>query len=558
MDRYQFLLSFHFNAILCTIKKHSVILLTGIASIFIVTNITLAQQPNQVWVNRWPTPESPVFASGRSIKADNEQNLYVLSDTGIGFGFLKYSANGSLLFSTHHSPSGFTSGRASYFDVTPSGDVYTTGQVYIDFDYWIYTVKFNKFGVMQWARLFNKDLRDLPNDIKVDNDNNIIIAGGANISTNTFSLLIKYNPSGDTIWTRYFNDQNRGRLDKIFIDNANNIYGVGVCSPIPGKSLIIKYASNGNLLWNQSFTLDIQRANIGWGIYADQNSNVYTIGTQVRPQSEIDTYLLKLKPNGDTAWSRTYPRFGQGNFSLWGPVIHTDDNSIYYTGSYRESTPAGYDIKTLRYDSAGTLNWVQTFNGDPTKLDLPKKIKLDQSGNIYVCGHANYNATGDDLICLKYLPTGVLQWTITYLGIVSNGADDGVDFTFDSNNSIYITGSSRKSISSNDDAITLKYDQIIGINSSDEELPSSFKLFSNYPNPFNGTTIISYSIPLKSYIKIELYNISGQLIKKIVDRSHEVGYYSIALNTENLSSGIYFYKLEAGDFVQTRKMVLVK
>ncbi|MBN1637658.1 MAG: CotH kinase family protein, partial [Ignavibacteriales bacterium] len=88
-----------------------------------------------------------------------------------------------------------------------------------------------------------------------------------------------------------------------------------------------------------------------------------------------------------------------------------------------------------------------------------------------------------------------------------------------------------------------------------EVLPSEFKLEQNYPNPFNPSTVISYQLPVSSLVQIKVYNVLGQEIAKLVNEEKPAGTHHVELNASNLSSGIYFYRIEAGKFVETKKMV---
>jgi len=83
-------------------------------------------------------------------------------------------------------------------------------------------------------------------------------------------------------------------------------------------------------------------------------------------------------------------------------------------------------------------------------------------------------------------------------------------------------------------------------------------LISNYPNPFNSTTKIKYSISQSSFVVIQVYDILGNEIETLVNEEKTSGVYEIVFNAANLSSGIYFYQLKAGNFIQTRKMILLK
>ncbi|HQI42065.1 MAG TPA: T9SS type A sorting domain-containing protein [Ignavibacteriaceae bacterium] len=87
---------------------------------------------------------------------------------------------------------------------------------------------------------------------------------------------------------------------------------------------------------------------------------------------------------------------------------------------------------------------------------------------------------------------------------------------------------------------------------------NSFALFQNYPNPFNPTTTIRFALPVESRVKINIYNSLGQLVETLADKDMKSGYHEISFNASRLASGVYFYKLNSGNFVETRKMLLMK
>jgi hypothetical protein len=108
----------------------------------------------------------------------------------------------------------------------------------------------------------------------------------------------------------------------------------------------------------------------------------------------------------------------------------------------------------------------------------------------------------------------------------------------------------------------LKVAQIELVTSNEEELssnkPQSYELNQNYPNPFNPSTVISYSLPEASDVSLDIYNLTGQLIANIDDGSRHAGTHNINFDAGHLSSGVYIYRLTAGNMVLTKKMTLIK
>jgi N-acetylneuraminic acid mutarotase len=90
------------------------------------------------------------------------------------------------------------------------------------------------------------------------------------------------------------------------------------------------------------------------------------------------------------------------------------------------------------------------------------------------------------------------------------------------------------------------------------DVPKTFLLEQNYPNPFNPSTTIRYQLPVASEVKLEVYDVLGKKVATLVSERQAAGYYQYVWNADGLTSGVYFYRLQAGGFVETKKMMLVK
>jgi hypothetical protein len=89
-------------------------------------------------------------------------------------------------------------------------------------------------------------------------------------------------------------------------------------------------------------------------------------------------------------------------------------------------------------------------------------------------------------------------------------------------------------------------------------IPKEYSLSQNYPNPFNPVTNIKYQLPKDGFVTLKIYDITGREIAKLVNEQKPAGNYTVAFNGSNFASGVYFYRIQAGDFVQVKKMVLIK
>ncbi len=89
-------------------------------------------------------------------------------------------------------------------------------------------------------------------------------------------------------------------------------------------------------------------------------------------------------------------------------------------------------------------------------------------------------------------------------------------------------------------------------------LPGSFMLYNNFPNPFNPTTVIRYQLPVSSVVRLGVYDLLGREVSVLVNDRKDAGIHEVKFDGRGLSSGVYFYRLTAGSYVQTRKFLLVR
>lgn len=109
-----------------------------------------------------------------------------------------------------------------------------------------------------------------------------------------------------------------------------------------------------------------------------------------------------------------------------------------------------------------------------------------------------------------------------------------------------------------DPSLKLKYDPTVDVEDLNSEIISEYFLSSNYPNPFNPTTKIIWQSPVGSWQTLKIYDVLGNEVETLVDEFKSAGKYEVNFNASNLASGIYFYTLRSGDFMQTKKMILLK
>jgi hypothetical protein len=133
------------------------------------------------------------------------------------------------------------------------------------------------------------------------------------------------------------------------------------------------------------------------------------------------------------------------------------------------------------------------------------------------------------------------------LGVNGDGEDDVRDFSVFGNHADL-----------ENSAILEPSEALVSVEMVDNLIPNKFYLSQNFPNPFNPSTKINFSIPEESYVALEVFNALGESVGLLVSQELTIGNYNYDWDASFSPSGIYFYRLQAGDFVETKKMILLK
>lgn len=260
--------------------------------------------------------------------------------------------------------------------------------------------------------------------------------------------------------------------------------------------------------------------------------------------------FVNIKAQVTQDWSARYN--GNANY-IDIPASLAVDNSgnVIVSGCGMIDFNNSNDYITVKYNPSGVQQLVKTYNGPNGSVDEPNAITVDAQGNSYVTG----NSEGDYLT-IRYSPAGAEQWTQRYNG-PSNTTDIGISVVVDAAGKVYVTGASHD-INTQEDFLTIKYTQTIGIQQISNEIPAEFSLHQNYPNPFNPNTVIIFQLTVNSFAELIVYDNLGKEITKLVNEQLQPGTYEVTFDGSNFSSGIYYYRLVTGNFKETKKMILLK
>src|SRR5688572_8824037 len=452
--------------------------------------LNVPAQSNTDWVARYNGPGNKSDVA-REIVLDAQGNIYV---TGTS-----QNKNGSSCIATVKYNNAGVQQWAARYTGTASGDNYPYGLV-TDGDGNVYvtgrstgsgnatdivTIRYNSMGAQQWATRYNGsgNLNDVPGDLKVDAAGKVFVTGAANslhvAGVSPTIVTIAYNADGTEDWVRLYdqlpndgNGANKEEAISLALDGDGNVYVTGSSAGM----VTIKYDGDGQSQWART----IPNAN-GRKVLIDASNNVLVSG--------FGGKIGKYDPEGNLIW--------QANASLsatsfWDMKLD-DGGNVYVTGTYDGISNNHSDYVTAKYSFDGAEQWIKTYNGSSSYIEIARSIALDGSGNVYVTGYTSVNNGtrngGINYGTIKYNNNGVQEWLALYDSPDKNGSH-AFGIVTDADGNVYVTGQSATKATSFDYA-TIKYSQGSSSKSvTTTPLPETADIFHlrNYPNPFSNNT----------------------------------------------------------------------
>jgi len=532
--------------------------------IFIFINILTLPLFSQ-WTSRYNGPGNSIDEAF-AVASDAAGNTYVTgSSTGSGsnldYATVKYNSSGAQQWvARYNGPANFID-IANSVAVDASGNVYVTGLSTGTTSFSDYaTVKYNSAGQEQWVARYNgpSNGTDEAYSVVVDGAGNVYVTGQSLSGTNYDYATVKYNSAGQQQWASRYNGP-QSSIDNaavVRVDISGNVYVTG-SSTGSGSGLdyaTVKYNSAGQEQWASRYNGTNNADDVPSDMAVDASGNVFITGGSSSTNSSNDYVTIKYNSSGQQQWNARYNGTGNDNDVSFGLVVSAAGN-IYVTGSSIGQGSAT-DYATVMYNSAGQQQWATRYNGQNNTSDDASAIAVDASGNAFVTGASNSGGTNLDYLTLKYNISGQQMWEQRYNG-PANGVDAALSVCVDGSGNIIVTGNSQGSGSSSDYA-TIGYSVTTGIEPVSGTIPSSFMLYENYPNPFNPNTKIKFDIPSQAFTSLVVYDITGRSVGTLVNQDLNAGQYVYDFNAAGLSSGVYFFKIQAGNFNDVKKMMLVK
>ncbi|MGB5289742.1 MAG: T9SS type A sorting domain-containing protein, partial [Ignavibacteriaceae bacterium] len=381
-------------------------------------------------------------------------------------------------------------------------------------------MKFDSAGNLIWRNVYETSFdRSYTKKCLVDDNNNIYVLGMGSGTPGYVTKVKKFAPDDSTIWTYYDANGIGAPINfKFTPDNAIVITGRAIFGSINGYA---KIDLNGHHIWSYP---GVSSLTIG-DCEGDDFGNTYLVHGEYVMNG--GTELKKVSPTGSLIWSDVY------NLAGFRVEVGSDNQPVVCGFPNQNSFGSSF----IKVDSNGNLVWSNPDADSTFALMLHARLIMDQQDNIYLAA-----GTLTEMAVCKVNNDGTSAWTITMPGSYAN------DIVLGSDNNVYVVGGN-----------TAKINQGGVTSLSDDKLnPDGFILAQNYPNPFNPSTTISFSIPAAGFTSLKVYDIIGNEVETLLSEEKPVETYEVQFNASNLSSGVYLYKIQAGNSVETKKMVLMK
>lgn len=363
-------------------------------------------------------------------------------------------------------------------------------------------------------------------------------------------------------------------------ENTAYVGDGGDAAGTAGGDAAVSKTTNGGLNWTTIFNTGSGTTGFFNGIVFSRKTPSFGFAESDPPTGAGNPYYVQITTNGGVNWTLTSPPGVPSNASAMNSLVCID-NQFYGFGMnnsaqiYRTTnggTNWGLGVLGLAdvFTSGFAFNDNKLFGIASTSTSFPTIARTTDGGTTW--NPVSLGGTGTStMVSMKWITNSN---TCYYAGAgaaalifksTNSGANwtamtvpgGAVDFTFFD---FVLVGNTATGYAISPSGTVIKLSETVTtIHSENNVIPSDFKLNQNYPNPFNPSTTINFSIPKSEFVTLKIYNILGKEVATVVNQKLEAGSYNELFEApSDLTSGVYFYKLTAGSFTNTKKMTVLK
>ena len=484
--------------------------------LFAFVSYLFPQSTNQLWTTSVTDIEDPVLMD--IVLGSN--SIFI---TGMTYQFpsnafwITFNYNGGKINETK-----FVDNYYNYSDSWSAckglgNSYYSSGAVGVESDSGIITypwvIELSEDADTLWSKSFDLDSEIKRNRLRTANnvictsDSCLVLAYNCtDLALESLSKLIKLDSSGNVIWIKEIQDI----YPRLLIETADKGFiFVGRHSGSGDGVGIYKLNSLGEQIWYNNFTHrendSMESVNAGDVIELPDGSYIISAGISDSRQYQVGrAVVLRYSSDGDMVIKNIIPDEIKDHTTLMPSIVSKNSTEFYWF-----DTKVDNSLRLFLIDIDGNIKWQKNYVSD---FELQAKdIEIMDDGNLIIAyEEKDEESNTRNAIIAK---------------IDSLGNTNGLSI----------------------------------INSCETStLPNQFELMNNFPNPFNPTTNIQFSVPEKMNVRISVYNIQGRQITELTNKEYIAGQYELKFDGSGLASGVYFYRIETDSYINTKKMLLLK
>jgi len=425
------------------------------------------------------------------------------------------------------------------------------------FGYNLRTVRLNSAGGVLWDRAADMGQHEFGRVVLPKADGGFIAAGCAYAYIDDWAyevFLVRVNAVGDTQWCHIYSGVDMVETYTMGMDTVpGGGYALvsitdtdsGGCAPV-----LIRVSEDGDSLWSRTYVRRSSYYDKGVGVVSLSDGFAILGSCCVSYPGSGAFRLIRTNAAGDTLWTRMYlrpdfwgsshepvclARATDGGFILGGDIMVGPDGDR--TG-----------IWLVRTDSLGDTLWTRELSGPGNWIIGGMAVTRDSGFAIVGSGNSNW-------LLAKVDRSGNVRWTKSVeIGDAEISVELGEGVVQTPDGGFVAVGENFAPF-----MIRTAPDTLLPTSSGTvQRAPRTFALRDCYPNPFNSTTRIAFDLPVTSAVTLNVFDINGRTVTTLAQGTYAAGQHTLLFEGSSLASGMYFYRLRAGAFHDTRKMILLR
>jgi hypothetical protein len=620
---------------------------------------------NKVWEANGGTPADDLTYQKSTL--DNSDNLIIVGNTYTtgqeeNVWIVKYDPEGTLLWQYEYNYASNGRDYATNVVTGTNGDIFVTGSIFnaVSNTFDFLTLKLAANGTLLWTATHDaNNFDDVAADIALDNNGNIYVTGGSQVSTTDWNYTtIKYNSSGTLLWSQQYDYANLRDVAVNIEVEGNNVIVTGASANTPQEwdYATVHYDDNGILQNTERTASGITGFDQPMDMVQDDNGFIYITGRGTQNGTNYDIQTVKLSSTLNVEWVVNFD--GEG-FEDGAADLELDAFKNVFIVGLTQNSNLTTDLLVVKYDELGNELWRRTRSSE-TGNAKATAAKVNPDGSIIVTGEVQ-NGTQIDFITLKYDATAALQYidqnhilhfpelgagssvtivptntifsfyqpnhlssqgnndflvlqinevTITYnhqsyVGSgnvinswIRNSASEGYESTINvddlehkwcellsANSQQAVTktylykivgyhaiGTSTANYIPNPTAQwdwwgvsplggnpICPYTLVVNgtITNNDEVVVNNENELKIYPIPTHNSVNIEFLLDETTDVMLDIFDLNGQLIKTVLTGQQIKGQHNISVSLDNIPTGIYLCRLQAGNKISTQKIVKI-